>query len=245
MNPLWTLAPVSFLLGAGILWFFRRTTDVPALRQTVHRLQAHLLEFWLFVDEPALVWKSWKGLLIANARLYRLLLAPLLILSIPMTPLFFVLDSVYGSAPLAVGNPALVTLGFDRPLERLSSIPQLQAPDGIAVESPAVRVFSQRQVSWRIRPRRPLSGKLQWTLDGHKVEKSVTAGPGLRLHARRRGRALSELIRNPSETPLPAGPVEWIEVVYPSATVKLLGLNAHWSVWFVVFSLLGALLWPG
>jgi hypothetical protein len=36
----------------------------------------------------------------------------------------------------------------------------------MSVESPPVRVFSQGQVSWRIRPQRPLSGKLEVAVAG-------------------------------------------------------------------------------
>jgi len=245
MSPLWTLAPASVLLGAFMMWVFRRTADRRAIRETIHRIEAHLLEFWLFVDEPWLIGKSWKGLLVANARLYRLLLVPLLILSVPMAPVFFCLDGLYGSSPLPVGKPALVTMGLDRPLDLLSPLPELNAPDGISVESPAVRVFSERQVSWRIRPLRPLAGEFRWVLDGKKVEKSVAAGEGFRYHSRKRTRSLVELVRYPAEALLPAGPVEWIEIAYPSATVRLLGLEAHWSIWFVAFMLLGAVIAPG
>ncbi|MBI4875221.1 MAG: hypothetical protein HY822_11370, partial [Acidobacteria bacterium] len=118
----------------------------------------------------------------------------------------------------------------------------LKTPDGMSVEGPPVRVFSQRQVSWRIRPRRPLSGRLEWVFAGRKVEKSVAAGPGARPVSRKRTRSLAGLVRYPTETPLDAGPVAWIEVSYPSATVTFLGLEAGWLVWFVAFSLPGAFL---
>src|SRR5689334_8952850 len=220
MSPLWTLAPVSLLLGAFLMWIFRRTTDRATLRETIRHIQAHLLEFWLFVDEPRLIGKSWKGLLLANLRLYRLLLAPLLILAALMTPLFFGLDAVYGSAPLAVGKPALITLGMGRPIELLPALPEFKAPQVIGIESPAVRVFSQRQVSWRIRPLVPLTGELRWSFDGKEIAKRVVAGQGLGYHARKRARSLIELVRYPVESPLPGGPVEWIEIDYPAATLR-------------------------
>src|SRR5437879_5154955 len=99
------------------MWIFRRMTDRQAMRTAVNRIQGHLLEFWIFVDEPSLVWKSWRGLIGAIVRLYRLLLVPLLLVSIPMVPLFFFLDEIYGSAPLPVGKPAVVTLGMSWPLD--------------------------------------------------------------------------------------------------------------------------------
>jgi hypothetical protein len=233
MSALWTLAPVSLAAGALMIWVFRWTADTEALRTAANRIQAHLMEFWLFVDEPWLVWKSWKGLLIANARLIGLLAVPVVILSVPMTPLFFCLDAWYGSSPLRVGEPAVVTAAVNGPAV-------LKAPEGMLVESPPVRIFSQHEVSWRIRPLRPLSGELQLTAGGATVNKSVEAGQGLRYLSRKRTRSLLELVRYPTEAPLTAGPVSWIEVDYPAASVPFLGFEAHWSVWFIAFSLVGA-----
>ncbi len=122
MNPLWTLAPIGLVAGAVAMWLFRRLADRHALRIAANRIQAHLLEFWLFVDEPASVWKSWRGLLAANARLLRLLLVPLAAISLPMVPLFFWLDSVYGRAPLPPGKPVVVTAGCAGPRRSSSRI---------------------------------------------------------------------------------------------------------------------------
>ena len=244
MNPLCTLAPASILLGAASMWTFRRMTDRHALRTAANRIQAHLLEFWLFVDEPSLMWKSWSGLIAAIVRLNRLLLVPLLLLSIPMAPLFFFLDNIYGSEPLAVGKPAVVTLGMSRPLDQISILPRMEAPAGISIEGPPVRVWSAREVSWRIRPLRPLSGELHWTVNGTSISKNISAGHGFHYHSRRRTRSLEELIRYPTEQRLPAGPVEWIEIAYPLADVSALGLDLPWWFWFIAFSGIGAAILP-
>jgi hypothetical protein len=196
------------------------------------------------VDEPRLIGKSWKGLLLANARLYRLILLPLAILTVVMMPVWFALDALYGSTLLPTGKSAIVTLGFNRPLEQISPIPQLKAPEGISVESPATRVFSQQQVSWRVRPLHTLAAQLQWAMDGKYLGKTIAAGEGLRIHSRRRTRSLVELVRYPVEARLPEGFVDWIEIDYPAADVKLLGIELHWSIWFIAFSLLGAILSP-
>jgi hypothetical protein len=232
------------VVGAGTMWVFRRSSDREVLRSTVRHIQAYLLEFWLFVDEPRLIGKTWKGLLLANLRLYRVLLVPLLILPVILTPVFFGLDAFYGSTPLVVGKPALVTIAMGGAGDQLSSIPQLNAPGGISIDSPPVRVFSEREVSWRVRPLRPLAGEFHFVLDGKNLAKSVTAGEGLRFHSAIRTRSLVEWIRYPMESPLPAGPVDWIQIDYPPASVQWFGLEAHWSIWFLVFSGLGAVLSP-
>lgn len=239
MNPHWTLAPAGLLLGAAMMWIFRRTADRQALGMAVKRIQAHLVEFWLFADEPALVGKFWGDLLAANVRLLRGMLAPLLILPAPMIPLFFLMDAIYGHSPLAVGRPALVTVGLAR---ETPGAPILIAPDGIHAETPPVRIPGAREVSWRIRPDRAMSGALRVVLDGAAVEKSIRSGSGFALVSTKRTQSWINLIRNPAETPLPAGPVASIEVAYPSASVSLAGLEAHWSVWAAVFMLAGAIL---
>lgn len=240
MSPLATLGPLGMLAGAAATWIFHRTTDGRSIRTEVNRIEAHLLEFWLYADEPAAISKSWWGLAGANARLLRLILPPMAILTIVTLPLFFFLDACYGTSPLKVGRPAVVTLQLDRPLEQLSSLPILQAPAGMTVESPPVRVFSQRQVSWRIQPWRELSGELQWVVGGRAVVKSVAAGAGFSSHSRRRTRSLPELIRYPVEAPLPRGAIQWIEISYLPAGVAFLGVETHWSIWFLAFSLVGA-----
>jgi len=241
MSPLWTLAPVSVALGVFMMWVFRRTANFVALREIIRQIQARLLEFWLFVDEPRQIGRTWKGLLAANIRLYRVLLPPLAILSAVTAPVFFGLDAVYGSSPLPVGKTALVTLRMDSPLE---NIPRLQAPEGIAVETPGVRVFSQREVSWRIRPDRAVAGELRWMVNGKEVSKSISGGERFRYHSPKRMRSLVQLVRYPVESPLAAGPVEWIEIDYPPATVRMAGVDAHWSLWFLAFSLFGAIIAP-
>ena len=42
----------------------------------------------------------------------------------------------------------------------------LTAPAGIRVEGPPVRVPSRGEVSWRVVPQQPVSGKLEFTFSG-------------------------------------------------------------------------------
>lgn len=170
---MWTLAIAGALYGFAMFWIWRRTARGPVILRTVKRVQAHLLEFWLYVDEPRAIWKSWKGLLAANARLLSLLFIPFLILSTVSAPVFFLLDSFYGDPPLEVGKPAVISIPFDGAAQ---SVPELVAPAGISIETPPVLVRSLHQVSWRIRPWKPLSGRLQWVSGDTKLSRRITAG---------------------------------------------------------------------
>jgi hypothetical protein len=170
------------------------------------------------------------------------MLVPAVIVTIPMLVLFAYLDGWYGMAPLQPGRATLVTMQMKSPLDPAAPPPRLSAPPEIAVETPAVRVFGERQVSWRIRPQAPVSGLLRIDLPGVAVEKKVEAGAGRRYLSDRRVSGLLDFIWHPAESRLKAPDVDWIEVRYPSATLHWLGFDFHWLVWLLLFSMLSALL---
>jgi len=236
-----SLIPIGFLAGVGMLWVFRRISNQEAIRKTKSRLWACLFELRLFTDEPALVWRAQRDLLVTNARYMGLMLLPALVLTLPMILLCGQLECFYGLAPLALGERSIVTVQMKQPFDLQTPPPSLQAPDGIVVETPAVRVVSERQVSWRIRALRGTSGSLRVVLPEGTVEKKIETGPGIRYLSDRRVSSITDLLWHPAERRLPTGPVEWIEVRYPSKTMHWLGLDLHWLVWLLLISMASAL----
>jgi len=235
-----TLIPISIVLGVAMLWVFGRTSNQRAIQTAKRRLQACLYEMRLFADEPSLVWKAQIGLVTANARYLGLMLVPAAIVTIPMIAVFAHLEAFYGMAPLTPGRAALVTMQLSK-LDPTAAPPTLTAPPQIAVETPPVRVLSDRQVWWRIRANSPVSGTLHFgTLEG-VIDKKVEAGSGMHYLSDRRVRGLLDLVLHPAESRLPAGNIEWIEIRYPAATISWLGLEWHWLIWLLLFSMLSAL----
>ena len=88
------------------------------------------------------------------------------------------LTAVYGRSPLEPGRDAIVTVQMKQ--ADPGPAPELRAPSGIAVESPAIRIDGGRQISWRIRALHPLAGALQFVFPDQTVEKSVESGTGPR-----------------------------------------------------------------
>ena len=238
-NPLLSLIPISLLLGAGMLWVFRLTSNQEALRVVKGKLRAHLYEMRLFTDEPVLIWKAQWGLLKANVRYIGMMLVPAAVMSIPMILIFGQLDSFYGHAPLAPGREAILTVQMQ---DSGGEIPELRVPEGLAVESPGIRVDGGRQISWRIRAHRPLAGELQFVFPSQTIGKSVQAGVGPSYLSERRVSSVLDLVWHPAESRLAAGPVKWIEIRYPTASVRALGLDLHWLIWLMVLSMVSALL---
>jgi hypothetical protein len=232
---------VSVAVGVALLWVFRRTSDQEAIRRTKKRLQAHLLEIRLYGDDPAIVWQALKNVLAANARYFLLMLRPAAVVTLPMIVLLVSLDGCYGRRPLKPGEATIVTVQLE-PKRASSDLLRLEAPEGVDVESPGVRALAADQVSWRIRAVRPVSGELRLLCEPVSLTKSIVVASERRFVSTRRVRRLSALVFHPGERPLPGDQVEWIEVDYPTAPVRMFGIEAHWLVWFLLISLLSALL---
>src|SRR6266700_6999095 len=98
---------------------FRRFTNPESLRRTVNRILAHVLEFRLFLDEPAIILRAQRDLIVENVRLLGQIALPCLILAIPSALLYEPLDRHFGYGPLRVGEPVVVSAPLDSGLTEL------------------------------------------------------------------------------------------------------------------------------
>jgi hypothetical protein len=218
-----TLAAVSALAGAAIAWIFEVGSSRRALRLARRRMRAHLLAMRLFGGDPVVVLGSQGRLLAWSARYMALLLPPFLLVAIPLFFAWDSLDAVWGRAPLAPADTAVVTA---RVRGELSGA-QLIVPAFLAVESPPVRVPDEREVSWRVRVRQAGAGEATVRIGTGRAGQWIEARPGLHYL--------------PERTALSGGPIEWIEVRYPRAYPSLVGVSADWVVWFCLISSVTAL----
>ena len=232
----WSLAALSVVCGLGIAWVFGRLTDHLALKTLRRRLQANLLEIRLFSDDPRLVWRAQLALFRDNLRLIALLLRPMLVLLLPMAWLLLQLDSVYGTKSLEIGQPAVVTAQMATALTPQDAASILAAPPGIAVETPPVRSFADRQISWRVRPIEPVRGSLRLTLRGKIVEKTIEAGDRGLFLSRRRAHSLYAFLTHVEEARITDPDVAWLDVDYPGANVRIAGIALPWPAWFLLIS---------
>jgi Na+/glutamate symporter len=103
----WTLIPVSVIFGFVATLTLRRFSDRAAVRASMNRMIAHLMEFRLFLDTPSLVLRAQFDLLRENLRLLRLILLPCVILAAVFIALLPQLDAIYGHAPGSTARPHL------------------------------------------------------------------------------------------------------------------------------------------
>ena len=237
----WSLTAIAIATGIAMLWVFGRFSNAEQAALAKHKIRANLYAFRLYADEPALIFRAQKQLLFWNARYLASMLRPSAVLLVPATLLMFGLDAVYGHRPLSGGGSAIVTAQFGGGNDVGSLAPTLEGR-GIAVETPCVRIPSERQFCWRVRAMGAASGSVILRVAGASFAKAVRAGAPSGVIAERRVASLFDWLRYPGESRLPSGPLRWIEVSYPGATVDVFGYGAHWLLWFVGVSLLTMLL---
>src|ERR1035438_5978389 len=164
--PLVGLTCLAAAVGVGMLWVFGKTSNQQRMKQVKRRVQAALLELRVFVDEPVISLRAQKTLLAANLNYLALALRPVLWMAVPLGLLLIHLESFYQRAPLPLAEPALVTMRMTADWVPSAPPPELIAPPGVAILGPPVRVVAAREVSWRIMPSSPVSGKLAFWVQG-------------------------------------------------------------------------------
>jgi hypothetical protein len=197
----------SAVYGVIAVLVFRRFTERAAIRRSVNRILAHVMELGLFLDSPGLVLGAQRDLLRENVRLLRLVLVPAALLAALCVPMY----AFYGHGPLATGETSVVTIQLKGDV--MPEI-RLEAPEGIAVETPGVRMLHDHQISWRVRPLRETSG--EWRF--HVEDRVVAAGFFVRDPVIR-----SAEIRYPAATVLGLSWLVWF-VATSSVSALLFGL---------------------
>lgn len=170
------LVLLSIATGVVIHLSLRCFSNQAELRAVKRRKRAWLYELRLYADEPALIARAQLSLLKDNLRHMAILLKPLAVLAVPLGLIFFLLAAIHGKRPLPPGEPATLTVRLASPFP--SEAPRVEAPAGITVETPPVRIPAASEVSWRIRPAGEISGIVRIHCAGETVEQTVRAGSG-------------------------------------------------------------------
>jgi hypothetical protein len=222
----WIVTAIALVLTDPILLVVRALTDQRRVRTTKNTIKGHLLELWLFRDDTRTVLGAQGRILRLNARYVFLTLKPFLVLLIPMTLILIPLESWFGLRALRPGDSATVVVsagGLANPEEATIGV-----SDGLAVETPALRIPATREIAWRIRALQPGAHSVWITVGGRRLEKEVTVKQGLASVSPTRVSAASwETVLYPAEPPLPPGTgIERIDVGYPPASLSVFGPHA-------------------
>jgi len=234
----WTLTAIAIAAGVAMLWAFARCSDQARIEVAKRKLRAHLLAFRLFSDEPRLIFRSQKQLLIWNARYLALMLRPTLVMMLPLVVLLWHLDAVYGHRRSHRAKRrslrrrwtlALICLRFSN-----ARRPRRRGRDH------AAGLQDARQFLWRVRVVEPASSAnsraVVMQLDGASVEKIVQSGAGLDYLSERRVGSWFTWLRYPLSRVCPRARSSGSKCGI-LRDIGVFGIGMHWLIWFCIVNL--------
>jgi hypothetical protein len=223
VNPLWTLAPVSLLLGGATMWIFRRnrrccgdrrdrpahsglSSGVLALRgRAITRLEVVGGGCSLQTRDSIACWSSAPGDsdsddagLLSSGR------------------------GLMGLRRYRSAVRALVTLAMHQPLDAIT--PELSLRTASPSKAPACAVVSERTGELANTAR--AAGVRRYAVERGRSASSEDNGRGRGFSLSRTPRVregYSTGLAIPPAPLLPAGPVDWIEISYPPAVLEFIG----------------------
>jgi len=237
-GPGWlSLMVFSALASVFGLLVYKYTSNQRAIRVVKDRIKAEMLAIKLFKDDPAAMFRSFGGVLVSSARLFRHSLVPLAVMIVPFILVMAQLASRYQWRPLEVGDEAVVTAHLSPDLDLTTSSVSLAVGDGFNVETPTLRVPSEHRVAWRVRAVEKGVHELRIAAPGGTATKALTVGGGYqRVSPVRPGASLWDQMLYPSESPLASGSmIRSIAVSYPDRDGWFAG-STVWLVWLIGLS---------
>lgn len=240
--PPWIgLLVVSLIAAIFVLLVYRRVSNQPAIERVKAQIAASFFEIRLFNDDMRAIARAQGDLLRNNLKYLALNLVPLAWLVVPFVLAIAQLQFHYGYEGLRPGEPTVLTVdlaqegSYDAPRPDV----RLEAPQEIAVETEGVWIPSEAQMAWRITPLEEGAWDLVVDVGGELYAKSVDATDLVtRRSPQRLATGFFDQLLYPAEPPLPAeGPIEAVRLVYPEATVSILGIELHWLIWFFILSI--------
>lgn len=239
-SPLLVMLVVSVITAVWALLLFKAVTPQATLTRVRDRLFGHIYEMGLYQDRLRVVGRIQGDMAKANLRYLSLTLPALLVLTIPMVFTLAQLDSRFALRPFHSGETTVlsVALSEDSGLD-LDAI-TLKSGPGFTVEAGPVRDEVSGAVAWRLRAED--WGTHQVSIlagDSELGTRDLVVGEGLaRLGTSSKKNWLHGILF-PGAAPLPSdGSLEEMTLHYPARHTKYLGVELHWMLAFMIFSML-------
>lgn len=247
LNPVWPLIVFSLITGIVMLIIFRYTSDQKGIKAAKDKIRAYLYEIRLFKDDLRIQLSAQKNILIHNFRYMKHALKPMLFMIIPVVIILVQLEGWFGYRPLKLGESAIVSVNFSA--GETNALPEvsIQADKGIIVETPPLRIPTEKEVSWRVRANEIGEHDLRFNVSGNTFDKRIIVSDGqLTRVSRVVASGFWDTFLNPGEEPIAKNSfMNKIEVDYPSRSIGVFGWQVHWLVVFFILSIVFGFVFKG
>jgi hypothetical protein len=240
LSPLVGLALISAISAGVMLLVVKWTSNQARLAAVKRSIQACVYEVRLFGDDARAIVRALLEMARHNVTYLGLSLVPLLWMAVPFGLLLTHLDGYYGLDAPTPGHAVLVKVKMS---DANDPSLRLEAPAGVRIETPVVRIPSLHEAVWRVSAEQPGRHDLTVVAGAARVTKEFTTAPGVvrRSAVRPEGSVFNQAV-HPAERPTPSGSaIESITVTYPTRSIGFFGWNIHWLVAYFGLSLVFAL----
>ena len=234
---------ISAVLGVLLLLIFKYTSNQKAIGEVRDAIKANLLAVKLFKDSFSVTVRSQARVFGASFKLLSLALVPMLVMIAPVCLILAQMGLWYQACPLKPGDePAIVRLKLNDMLENLPPVSLQSLPAARTITGP-VRVFSEREIFWKIEPVEDGYHTLIFQVGERRYKKQLAIGEGfMRVSPRRPGAHPGDVLFYPLEKPFASdSPVRSISVDYPARESRIYGTD-WWIAYFFVASMAFAFL---
>jgi len=242
--PGWlSITLISAVLGVLLLLIFKYTSNQKAIGRVRDDIKANLLAVKLFKDSLAVTGRSQARVFGASFKLLFFSLVPMLVMILPVCLILFQMGLWYQARPLHLGDePVIVKLKVNSSFDTLPRITLESLPAARTIIGP-VRVFSKKELFWKIEPMENGNHNLIFHVGDRRYEKQLAIGEGfMRLSPKRPGPHVGDMLLYPLEKPFASdSPVHSISVDYPARDSRIHGTD-WWIVYFFVASMVFAFL---
>ena len=241
-GPIWALTVISLVAGVLMLWIFGKVSNQDAVRAVRDEIRGNLIGIRLFGNDLGLLFRLQGRILRRTLTYLRHALVPTLVMLVPVFLILAQLNLRFSVRPLEPGEATLVKVKLSGASPMSQSV-ELETSDGVVVETPGVRIESQREVAWRIRAERPGEHRLTVKVGDETAQKKLLVGSGWRSVPTLRTAGLLDLLLFPGEPPLDSsGIIGSIEVSYATLPLTFLfwdvnSLPAGWLIFFFIASI--------
>ena len=247
LTPIWQILALALPTTILSLLIFRFTSNQDGIRAEKDKIKAYLLELRLFRDDLGVMLKA-QGQILKHTLVYmRYALVPMAFMILPFILILVQVESRFAYRSLNPGEQVIVSVTVDAKQPVSQMVSELDLPDGLSKETPALRIDSTGEILWRIRADKPGVYRATFQIGERSVEKEIMVGENITHLSPVLYR--SDDIRTigyPAESALGGElPVSTVEVIYPRARGEFLGLSSASWLLFLFTLILGFLLRGG
>jgi uncharacterized membrane protein (DUF106 family) len=240
LNPAWGMIWISIVTGIVMLGIFRLTSNQAGIKKSKAKVSAYILEMRLYSHDLGKMLGSLGKTFLANIFYLRYMITPIIFIIVPVLIVIIQLSFRYEHRPLQTGERVIVKAVLKPDYPVLQIPVALQTPEDVIIETPALRISSLNEIDWRIRVQQDGMFHLKFMVGDRQYEKNLHVDSKLApLSVRRVGSSMYDSLMNHVEPRMSDdSPFISLNVMYPDRTLRILGIDLHWVIWFFVLSVI-------